>query len=325
MAATHPNLLRNWLFIFWVLATLTTPVRADHVVNNGGGSAEASIAFALMTFARQADLCQSLSPNCISPAENEAMATIREALPSLVLQQDLLVFKTEAEAPGLFDRGGERLKFVTEKTPGAQIAINRDMIYRPTGTGLAVPIALHEAYIWISEMLFHQLTDVPALRARDIGVSIAAQTRNQGVGQTYGLSDDAVYIYDPSSRLEIRVVNGPGPSTNFLYSELILRDSESILRVSDSVTAGLDCGDGELLGFNLSRLRIQGGALAIAALTVRFTAELRYHCSNDPARIIGFSGEGSATFDELVVSNPRNANDRAFRYRSDSTNIQRLP
>lgn len=301
------------LFIFASLLS-TVAFASDHVVLNGGGLAEQRLAYSFLNFDRVVALCEALENCHLNESEKKDLAVLVASLPLLKGQKDWMLVRSEGEAPGLFyDTEGRRLKFVTEKILGKTVYVNRDLLYRPDGLGNSVPLALEETIGLMNQILSFQLLGKDDLSVVETGVTLGTTSRNFGQDIVLGGPGTSPKISAPDSRIRFTVVNSAGVSSNFLFSDFLLRDSESMYVLRDSIKERLQCA-GELLGFNISDLTIKKSDYNAPNLRVDTAGKLRYLCSDSPRRIRGGNVTLSFVFNEVLVNAPRDANDRAFLF-----------
>lgn len=285
--------------------------KADHTVNNGGGVAEQNTIFALLNFDNVVKMCQADVNACsIKPEWRPALDIILSVLPALKADNKFIQFKTEAEEPRFTP--GERIKYLTEKSQDGSVIVNRDLIYRSTGTGLQVPFQYGEAFALVSDILSYKLTDLSEEHRRSMAVTLTSYTNRLG----YREGCCSASIYDPSKRIGLQYFLKPGPSKTFSYSDVLLKDSENWTDINGSVKDALTCDGSDVLGFEFDFPRLRNDEIQGSTLTVRYRARIRFHCSDDPATLKSSDLEIIGVFVEQIVPQPRNERDRAFKFRS---------
>jgi hypothetical protein len=299
------------LSVITVFFGTSDPAKADHTVNNGGGLAEQNTIFALLNYDNVVRMCQADVNACnIRPEWRAAIDLILAELPALKVKNKFLEFKTEAEEPRFIP--GDRIKYVTEKGRDGAVIINRDLIYRPTGTGLQVPFQYGEAFALVSDILSYKLTDLDEENRRGLAVTLTSYTNRLGFREGCCSST----IYDPTKRISLQYFLKPGPSKNFSYSDVLLKDSENWTDINGAVKDALACDGSEVVGFEFDFPRLKKDEIQGSILTVSYRARIRFHCSADPATLKSSDLEIIGVFAEQIVPQPRNERDRAFKFKS---------
>jgi hypothetical protein len=306
-------MIKNILLLSVITAFFSSAniARADHTVNNGGGLAEQNTIFALLNYDHVIKMCQADVNACtIKPEWRAAIELILRELPALKADNKFFTFKTEAEEPRFIT--DERVKYLTEKGRDGGVIVNRDLIYRPTGTGLQVPFRYGEAFTLVSDILSYKLTDLNEENRRGLAVTLASYTSRLG----YREGCCSASIYDPNKRISLQYFLKPGPSKNFSYSDVLLKDSENWIDINDSVNGALACDGSDVLGFEFDFPRLRKDEIRGSTLTVSYRARIRFHCSSDPATLKSSDLEIVGVFAERIVPQPRNINDRSFKFKS---------
>lgn len=298
---------------------LSTFSIADHTVDNGGGIAEQNTLYALKNVDHVIQFCIASPNSCFSgQTHRQALEKVLSHLPSLVNQSEYLSFKTEVEDPRLV-QDGQRQWFVTHPTPGSPVIVNRDMIYRSSGTGFSIPYTLGEAFSLVMRIVLYQTSDLDPEESHELSVSIGSFS----LARNFRVGCCSQTIFHPNRRLDLLNFQRPGPSVNFSYSEAIIKDSVEWTNIDRNIAETLTCPVSEtVIGWGFKNIYLAKEERTPAKMILTYKGDTQYHCSGSPERLRALTLEIQALFYETIVEQPINQRDVAFRLDPNAISIK---
>ena len=308
------------LFLASLGLTSASAIADDQTVGNGGGYSETLVLTALRGFAKTVSMCAAQAQICgLQVQEQSALSNVLPYVSKLLTQDGGAVFLSESAAPEKFPAGAG-VKFFVVPDSWPSLFFNRTLLYLPSGTGVAFPISLAEAYGVVTAALLSGWGGMNSNEAFGLGTRLGSLASQNQTSLEIGKNSHAVRISDPLKRPRLLSLQFDTFSNEGFFSSFTLNDGTNDFDLSPTLQQALRCPTAEgTLPQIAQRIELSDiNLLHLVRTGVRLRAEIkltgRYVCSGDPALLLELPGILTLEFQELIVSNPFDPDDRAYRF-----------